>query len=442
MGKNLNPPRNVYPWRLKREELVRMCGLLVLVTIIGQVAAWRLHLNHLLLLGAGVVVVAAWTLYRRARRPVVPYATASMPRPRSHKLGTAIGAEAVRTAHRRITAEPQTEEIPVIMEPIRPNGDSAANTVSTTDAATPAQKPNVRYLKPIPFKEAFWPIPVGIACAIVGTTGYEWALSSFVNSADKEIPWVRAIGAIFITLFAWYYTMMVRKQHRVEYPSPGQLRVPISTSLHNQGGRHVSLIRLNDKELQRVQRFLVVDNDDPDQSDSRIIIATHKHPVSLYMRGASLVLAWIAILVIYSQLPTKAPRLDGPNIGLVALGLGMAIALYMLIEWLQWRAWFLVVTDKRLMVITRWPSFLFWREQRRIRILIIDLTKCESRDQNNFISKLLPAPYGILDLDSRTPFDTEIQRMHDVAEHHTMAEVINALMNQFTLGARRQASSR
>lgn len=399
----------------------------ILILGLGQFFAVIFSTGHLLMLALSIgLLVAVNLLHRRRRRTKdqtdrvmrptkIPEPSATAARG-MNALDTKTALNSVTQPQHRI----QLQEQPTPVVEVQ-HGDHVAPRPS-----------NSRPLHAKPFREIFWPIPVGIFFAIVGVVVAHKAIDELARLESAWLedynPHTRVAASLVIVLFALYCIHAVRKKHRSHRATADELSVPISTQYYEKGGRVFSLIRMSDADLTERMHLLIINRQgEPEKSDDIVVSATRKHGGRLVLIDAGLVLCWIALVVLYAWASGKSTgTYDLPNTWLMGLASGFALMVLFFVQCVIWRAWCFIRTNKRSIVSVQWPPYLFFLKDRRLPVADPEVSKCHARDQEPAISHAFRTPYGILDLDGLSDDDNIMRNMRTVPEYETLAEVINS----------------
>lgn len=294
----------------------------------------------------------------------------------------------------------------------------------------PREDVMLRYLDVEPFVMPRWPLVTGVTLAVVTFVGIQMLMNWIAASIGGSVhPAIRVAVALLALGYIAYYTWMVRKQYRLDYPTSAQLAVPISTRFYEEGGRTFSLIRMNDRDMRGMMKYLVINQEGrPEFSDQRILAATRRFEGKLKRKDWILTFGWAVAVV--STFWLSAKLVNGQQLlitGVVALLLGVPMMVFFFVQWLKWFSWRLLRTDKRTIRVIKWPALFWWLEGDDLPIEDAELNQCRAHDQDKHVSNSYSVPYGILDLDSQSDQDDEVRMMRDIPEYRTIAQLINSM---------------
>jgi hypothetical protein len=399
-------------------------GRIVLGTVLLLLAAWPLaaYITHdywasVLLLAVLVAAVSGAWWYRQ-RRKSLRQASAQETDP----------TLAYGLAHLVPTA-------PEVIADYRPTVDSKDDQGTSTKAEAQASE-SLRHLADEPFVMPKWPLITGVTLLLVAITVIQVFFNGVSSLMPAALETATTVARIIVTALVFfaiaYYTWMVQKQYQQDYPSPAQVAVPISTRIYEEGGKQFSLIRMSDQGILDMMKYLVINQEGhPEFSDKRILAVTRKFEGKLKRKDLVLTLCWALVVIGTARLASVVVgEYWLPITTVVALLLGLPMMIHFCVQWLKWYSWRLLRTDKRTILVIKWPAWLFWLNGSDLPIADSEVNQCRSCDQDNLVSKSYRVPYGILQIDTESERDVDAHEIRDVPYHRALERLINS-MRQF-----------
>ena len=177
--------------------------------------------------------------------------------------------------------------------------------------------------------------------------------------------------------------------------------------------------------LDNLRHYLSVDHKMPEQSEHIMYIATRLHPMQALMQ-----MRWsLSALVSYIVISSWVAIITGFSLVLPPV-IWIAV-LFGLIAWaaagyLRWHDWYLLVTDKNIVLIQMHPPWLWWLKGSAPRLPLSKVNFSQHEDQGAMGNAL---GYGILKVDGLSELDVEYNKLEFIRKHEALAKFISMLIS-------------
>jgi hypothetical protein len=232
-------------------------------------------------------------------------------------------------------------------------------------------------------------------------------------TAGQFVVWVCVLSALLGGISLWYAHQMVVRIAEDE-PTPEHLKIKFDDAM----------MWLSTARLRQLLHELSTSQEG---GDGQIRAATRRHWVEL------IYLLWRRVLVgcllsALGVLVAVATSHTGSAVLFIA-GVVLATVLWCLPRYLDWWSWAFILTNKRILLITQPPAWLWWRKREAPFLPLWDVNFSKVQDSrlsvfgNTF-------NYGNLVIDGLSRLDVEFNTLARMPRHHTIQSVVADMILQ------------